>query len=138
MIVLTSFFEGAKLPHEKWSGARFAPQQMKDWPVADWAQPFYPDTGRTIYVSDFKDIEAYFSFMVDLYQARWDKIQEWLDSLKGNVVLACWCPYTKAAKAEIEKHGTFMCHLLPIGYCFALHGVNRAFAGQHATKLVQF
>lgn len=141
MIILTSFFEGKGIPaDEYWSGARYAPDQMKDWPVAEWAQPIYPDTGQAIKLRDFgpDPLMGYHDYMVNLYRSRWPEMKEWLDNRGDRTVLACWCPFTKTAKAQLDQFGTFHCHLLVIGYCLTLAGIDRIFGPKHHEKLVQY
>lgn len=33
---------------------------------------------------------------------------------KRDAVLCCWCPYDKAAKRQLEEHGSFVCHSWPV------------------------
>ncbi len=113
MITLTSFSDGLRRDARlfdggRWSGARWAPQQASDWPVAAWAQPLYP-SGKAIKLRDFGDdpLPKYRDYMLGLYRERWPGIRDWLYQYGGtSTLIACWCPRTRTAKAQIERFGS--------------------------------
>ena len=114
MIVLTSFVDGLKVEaDERWSGARWAPKFAQAWPLATWAAPLRDD-GSAVRLRDFglDPLDQYREWMLALYRERWTDIREWLDGVdEKRVVLACWCPHTRVAKAQLAKFGTYHCHL---------------------------
>jgi hypothetical protein len=72
-----------------------------------------PD-GSAIRLRDFgvDPLPKYKDYMLELYRERWPDIRNWLYQYGGtSTLLACWCPYTRTAKKQIERFGSFHCHL---------------------------
>jgi len=114
MIILTSFrkateYEGVK----KYSVARFQPQGTSPLPSLRFLAAVDRD-GKPLHLDDLspENLEAYRNALRDGYKARWGAIKKWLDSLSPDedIVLCCWCPYSKSAQKQIEKYGRFFCH----------------------------
>lgn len=127
-IILTSFQRLGENPEvvartPRYSSARWQP---KGWslPEVDWMKP--AEDGRPIYLRYFSSPEKYFEYMYTFYNAQRDEIQAWLDAHQDEdlIFLACWCPYSRTSKKQIEQHGTFVCHLEPIRAILEEEGVN--------------
>jgi hypothetical protein len=115
VVYLGSFVAGSRWgAGDRWSGARWAPAWAKSWPVAEWAQPLRAD-GSAIKLRDFGEnpLLGYREYMLNLYRDRYVAIKDWVEALDGEgpVALCCWCPYTRVAKLQIERFGTYHCHL---------------------------
>jgi len=116
-VVLGSFVEmnGMVDLDERFSGARWAPNFAQSWPIAGWAAPLRDD-GSAVRLRDFGVgegvIERYSEWMLEMYRGKWDEIRSWLSEIgEWEVGVACWCPNTKVARAQLNRFGTYHCHL---------------------------
>ncbi len=68
-------------------------------------------------------VDGYINALREGYEFRWEKIEEWLLSLKKNeqYILCCWCPHSSSSKEQLQKTGTFFCHTVLIGKMIRLH-----------------
>lgn len=141
MIQLVSFVEAGQLDPRlwaRWSAARWAPGFARGWPVAKWAVPLRSD-GSAIKLRDFGEdpLPKYHEFMLELYRARWPQIRDWLYRYGGtHNALACWCPYTKTAKRQLQSFGTFHCHLGVVAEVLESTGTPWMFGPQHSEDMV--
>jgi hypothetical protein len=73
---------------------------------------------------DLGAVKRYHEHLLDMYQRRYTyeqslgqlgtQIAELIPMFRHDVALCCWCPYTKAAKSQIERFGTFVCHSMVV------------------------
>ena len=140
MITLTSFVEARELEvDERWSGARWAPSTARNWPIAEWAQPMRAD-GTAIKLRDFgkEPLPKYREYVLGLYRERWVSIREWLRRVDGlEIALACWCPFTKIARRQLEEWGTFHCHLGVVGEVLTAAQVEWEYGVEHEKGMVR-
>ncbi len=115
-VLMTSFFKSNKLEMEKWSVAVYQPKGYR-YPKVDWADIRLD--GKWIRPREFlgepDPAAAYFKFMVEMYRSRIDEAAEWLqDYYVHDVAFCCWCPHDRAARAQLEEFGSFICHTGPL------------------------
>ena len=120
-IILTSFECADKYNGLKFSVARFQPKgsRLKTIPCLI---PIDKD-GEAISTKDHPSPEAYKVAVSDAYKTRWVEIADWLNSLKTEVdiVLVCWCPYSKSQEKHLRHTGNFFCHTGLIGQLIQKH-----------------
>jgi hypothetical protein len=139
MITLTSFVEAQKSGLNGVSAARWAPKFASDWPTASIWAPIRPD-GSAIKLRDFglNPLQPYHEYMIQLYRSRWSLIDPWIrEHQHESFALCCWCPFTRTAQAQLERFGTFHCHLRVIGYVLSACQVGWQFGVEHAARLVE-
>lgn len=120
MIFITSFFKTKELPEGvvPYSAAVYQPRgytlEKAGWTDiridGKWIRP-------RLFLSDEDPAAAYWRFMMDMYRSRTDAAHEWLETHHNyhDCALCCWCPFDRAAKRQLEEHGTFICHTGPLG-----------------------
>lgn len=105
-----------RTPDAAFSIAVYQPAWLPQLPVipffdirddAGWIRP-------RLFVGQSDPLFRYGRRLLDLYHSRADEFVDWLVAtgygMTEDVALCCWCPYDKAAKRQIEEHGTFVCH----------------------------
>jgi hypothetical protein len=112
MIILSSFKNSSKYLCQKYSVSRWQPAGF-NYPELLFLAPF-DNQGRKILLRDsINSLEGYRKAFIGGYVARWEEVKPWLDSLipETNMVLCCWCPYSKPSREQLKKFGTYACHL---------------------------
>lgn len=128
-----------------WSGARWAPSNFQDWPVAAWAQPQDREEGFAWKLSEFgptgegdmAKIHTYHGYALTEYRRRWPEIREWIEQLSGTVVLACWCPFSSISRKQLQRYGTFHCHLGVVQVVLESAGVAVTFGPEHTDRMIR-
>jgi len=139
MIVLTSFVEASRLEMERRSAARWAPSFAASWEEIAWMKPVR-ENGSAIKLRDFGEdpLEKYREYMLALYRARWSEIQRWAGALgEGDLAAACWCPYSRIAKAQIRIFGSFHCHLGVVAEVLESMGLSWRYGEQHEKLMLK-
>lgn len=146
-VILTSFIESEIIEaDEYWSGARWAPSNYKDWPVARWAQPEDRDYGFAWKLREFgqdrndmEKVNTYHGYALKEYRERYSEIVAWIDLLKERttVVLACWCPFSNTSRKQLDRFGTFHCHLGTVEEVLRKCGLDTEFGPEHRTRMVR-
>lgn len=111
MVVFTSFRKSQNFNGEKFSIARFQPKGYRYKELRFLAAE--DEKGGKILLRNFENpIEDYREVLRRSFKARGTAIRGWLESLSPDVdiVLCCWCPYSKSTQEQIKKRGSFVCH----------------------------
>jgi len=119
-VILTSFENAGAYNQLKFSVARFQPKGAK-YKAIESLVPVDKD-GQAISRKG-KTPDDYKNAVRAAYQSRWLQIAEWLNSLKTGVdiVLLCWCPYSKSSEEHLRQTGNFPCHTGIIGQMVQKH-----------------
>ena len=102
-----------------WSSAVYQPHWLPQLPKAEWMD-IRPDGKNWIRPREFIDqdrpLDEYFQALAELYASRQAEVEEWIEGLTTyHNIICCWCPYDRAAKRQIERWGTFVCHTAAVG-----------------------
>jgi len=122
-VLLTSFFEAKKYNIEnKFSVACWKP----DWCKYNDLDFLFPTdiNGLRLRLHNCNDsLNVYINELREGYIDRWDKIDNWLNSLdsKTQYILCCWCPNSSTSKKQINSNGMFFCHTVLIGKMLSIH-----------------
>ena len=112
MIILTSFQRSSEYAGEKFSVASFPPKGWKG-PALNFFKPVSSD-GKPIHITELtpEAVKQYQETVKEAYKNRWGEIKQWLDGLSNDkdIVMCCWCPYSRSSQEQWEKHGSFYCH----------------------------
>lgn len=140
MIVLTSFKEASVMKNVvKLGGARWGPPFAGGWPEVEWMKPKRKN-GTAVLLRNFGSdpLVPYHDYMLDLYRERWPAVRRWLgEYAELDVAVACWCPNTKTARAQIANFGTFHCHMGVVGDVLTAAGVAWEYGVEHETMMVR-
>lgn len=123
-VYLTSFNKSEKINGKKYSIVKYQPKGFNYEELLFFA-PIGPlndeirsrdffGTGKNFPKDDAYTvaIKNYESQIKAGYKARWNEIWFWLMSLRENedIILCCWCPYSKSSQESIKHTGKFHCH----------------------------
>ncbi len=66
---------------------------------------------------DVNPIGEYKKEWLEYITKNWENVDKWLKGLDNDVdiMLCCWCPYSKATKNQMRIYNTFVCHTGLIG-----------------------
>lgn len=118
MIFLSSFQRARYFPGQKYSVARFKPRDC-EYPELDFFAATGPK-GEPLNPHRMRGDNRFAVFekaLMDGYRSRWKRINEFLSALSPDqdIVMACWCPYSKDTLKELQDTGMFHCHTGLIG-----------------------
>ena len=116
-ILLTSFKKSKKyikIFPDVYSVSRWQPY-MYHYDVLDFLAAYDIDGERLRLKGSTPD--QYKHELYQYYVSRRKEVNDWLISLDNdvNIMLCCWCPYSKTTKKHIKKKGSFICHTGLIG-----------------------
>ncbi len=119
-VILTSFENAGTYNGLKFSVARFQPKGAK-YKTIECLVPVDKD-GQAISMKG-KTPDDYKNAVSNAYKSRWPQIADWLNSLKSgvDVILLCWCPYSKTSDEHVRQTGNFPCHTGLIGQMLQKH-----------------
>lgn len=135
-ILLTSFVAARRELDPKWSAARWAPYFASEWPVLSALAPRRAD-GRPILLRQFRErpLDGYRDAYVAALRGRWAEVCSELQRLRGlgeAAAVACWCPYSRRTRAQMDVHGSFACHLLLLRGLLVACGFHVELGDEHA------
>lgn len=120
MVVFTSFQMSHKYHGDKFSIAMFQPsgfnfpELLFFAPVSEGLTDIRTkDYLKSLNPHDFYDgLEVFENELTRAFGSRMDEIIHFSSSLTNckNVVLCCWCPYSKSTTAQVKELGVFACH----------------------------
>lgn len=123
-IILTSFKKSKKFKGEKYSVARWQPQgfNYKSLDFLAAKNRF----GNALHLSSYRgaSLSEYKKDWLDTIFLNWEEVDNWIFNLeneKKEIVLCCWCPYSKSTQEQIKKYGVFACHTGLIGQLIKEH-----------------
>ncbi len=120
MVVFTSFKKSHIYRGEHFSISMFQPKGF-NYPELLFFAPVTDDLAdirtknylRSLDPHDFYDgLEVFGDELMRAFGTRFDEIKHFADSLAPDkdVILCCWCPYSKSTKAQVKELGVFACH----------------------------
>jgi hypothetical protein len=118
-VYLTSFAKSGQRPEgvTPYSAAVYQPKGMS-FPKVEWTD-IRAEAGLWIrprvFAGQSDPLFRYAHRLYGLYDDRVDQAWEWIRHGPTDVALLCWCPYDKAARRQLEEHGSFVCHLTAVG-----------------------
>ncbi len=123
MVILTSFTKSRQYAGEKYSVARFQPEGY-GYPTLHFLAATDKD-GEVLHLKDLTE-ESVSEFCTKLkakYRKAWKEIKSWLDELTADrdIILCCWCPYSRTSQGHVQQHNKFFCHTLLIGQMIQKH-----------------
>ena len=116
MVILTSFKNIGDFDGKKFSVARWQPKGFNIWALDFLAAE--GAGGVELHLRDFKDpLKEFAAAYREGLKERWSKVETWLGEIdpEESIVLACWCPYSKATQEQMSRFGSFCCHTGLIG-----------------------
>lgn len=135
MILLTSFKRAAENEDDWpsayiWSSSVYQPDWLPQRPKAEWMDIRPGRTGKWIrprlFVDQEEPLNGYFEALLELYESRLPAVERWIEATATyeHTWIACWCPYDKAAKRQLDEWGTFVCHTAAVGYFLEEQGLS--------------
>lgn len=143
-LVLCSFAHGRQYPVH-FSVARFAPNFADEWPVLGALAPFGL-RGEALKLRNFKNpLADYKAAYYAALKARRELVERDLEALRTaaeaaedrTVALCCWCPHSQPAQEQLERFGTFACHLLLLRRPLENRGFKVVLGRAHAARGVR-
>lgn len=111
MIIFTSFKKSYQYAGQKFSVARYQPKGFHFTELSFFAAE--DENGDRIKLGNSDNsIAEYKKAFRKGCKARWAEIEIWLKALKpeDDLVLCCWCPYSKGSEKQLKDTGVFACH----------------------------